>query len=108
MEGDEETLKGQSGGEKAAEIEEEEEAGIHPPSRSISKRKEKCASQIFVCRNHCLHTVWECFSHPLGCRKNLAKLYFESNRELEGIFNLVESDEVSLPTTTQMRSNQAR
>jgi hypothetical protein len=51
MEGDEETLKGQSGGEKAAETEEEEEAGIHPPSRSINKRKEKCASQIFVCRN---------------------------------------------------------
>jgi len=70
--------------------------------------KEKHASQMFACRNHCVHNVWECFSHPLGSRKNLAKIYLESNRELEGIFNLVESHAVSLRTRTYIRYNQAR
>ena len=89
-------------------LEEQIGAMIHFPSGPNYRSKEKYASQIFVCRNQCVHTVWECFSHPLGSRKNLTKIYLESNRELEGIFNLVESHAVSLRTRTYIRYNQAR
>lgn len=88
----------------------EEQIGtmIHFPSGPVYRSKGKYASQIFVCRNHCVHTVWKCFSHPVGSRKNLAKIYLESNRELEGIFSLVESHAVSLRTRAYIRYNQAR
>ncbi|PNF34281.1 hypothetical protein B7P43_G16723 [Cryptotermes secundus] len=41
-------------------------------------------------------------------RKNLAKIYLESDKEIEGVFNLVESHAVSLRTRTHFRYNQAR
>ena len=83
-------------------------AMIHFPSGPVYRSKGKYSSQIFVCHNHCVHTVWECCSHPLGSRKNFAKIYLESNRKLEGIFNLVESHAVSLRTGIYIRCNQAR
>jgi hypothetical protein len=64
--------------------------------------------QIFVCHKNCVHTVWECFSHPLGNRKKLAKIYLETDREMDGIFNLVESHSVSLRTRTCTRYLEAR
>ena len=72
------------------------------------RSKEKYAPQIFVCRNHSVRTLWECFSYPLGTRKNLAKICLEFNRELEGIFNPDESYAVSICTRTYIRYNQAR
>ena len=87
---------------------EEQIAMIRVPHGPSYRSKGKNASQIFVCRNRCEHTLWECFSHPLGRRKDLAKIYLESNRQLEGIFNLVESHAVSLTTRTSIRYNQAR
>jgi hypothetical protein len=89
-------------------LEEQIGAMLHFPCGPNYRSKEKYASQIFVCRNHSVRTLWECFSYPLGARKNLAKIYLEADRELEGIFNLVESHAVSLRTRTYIRYNQAR
>jgi hypothetical protein len=89
-------------------LEDQIRAMRHFPSGPSYRSKEKCDSRIFMCRSQCVHTVWECFSHPVGSRKNLAKIYLESNRELEGIFNLVESHAVSLRTRTYFRFNKAR
>jgi len=89
-------------------LEKKIEAMIHFPYGPNYRSKEKYASQIFVCCNHGVHTLWECFSHPSGTRKNLVNIYLESNRELEGVFNLVESHAVSLRTRTYVRYNQAR
>jgi hypothetical protein len=89
-------------------LEEQLEVLKHFPNGPNYRSKEKYALQIFLCHNHCVHTLSECSSHPLGTRKNLAKIYLETNRELEGIFNLVESHAVSLRTRTCIRYNQAR
>jgi len=89
-------------------LEKQIEAMIHFPCGPNYRIKEKYASQIFVCLNHGVYTLWECFYNPSGTRKNLAKIYLEPNRQLEGLFNLVESHAVSLRTETYIRYNQAR
>jgi hypothetical protein len=89
-------------------LEEQIEVLKHFPNGPNYRSKGKNALCRYLCSNHCVHTVWECFSHPIGRRKNLAKMYLESNRELAGILNLVESHAVSLRTRTCIRYNQAR
>jgi hypothetical protein len=49
-----------------------------------------------------------CSSHFTDIRKNLAKIYLESDKEIAGIFNLVESHAVSLRTRAHFVYNEAR
>jgi hypothetical protein len=90
-------------------LEEQIEVLKHFPNGPSYRSKENCAHFRYLIYKKAQYTyLIERSSHSTGIRKNLAKIYLESDKEIAGIFNLVESHAVSLRTRTHFRHNQAR